>query len=86
MIYEVRISNSAAKEIQNLPKQEIKKVVSKIEGLAENPRPVGCKKLEGTKEKLWRLRSGNYRIVFAIEDTIKIVEVRSVGDRKQIYK
>lgn len=86
MSYEVRISNSAAKEIQALPKQEIPKIIGKIEELAENPRPAGCKKLAGTPEKLWRIRSGNYRIVYAIEDKVKIVEVRSVGDRKQIYK
>ena len=86
MSYTVRISSSAAKEIQGLPKQEIPRVISKIEELADNPRPAGCKKLIGTPEKLWRIRSGNYRIVYAIEDKVKIVEVRSVGDRKAIYK
>ncbi len=86
MSYRVQISNSASKEIQSLPKQEIPRVISKIEELAVNPRPVGCKKLVGTPEKLWRIRSGNYRIVYAIKDEIKIVEVRSVGDRKEVYK
>lgn len=85
MSYTVQISATASKEIQNLPKQEIPKVISKIEALASNPRPPGCKKLVGTPEKLWRIRSGNYRIVYAIEDKVKIVEVRTVGDRKLIY-
>ena len=44
------------------------------------------KKLVGTPEKLWRIRSGNYRIVYSIEDEVRIIEIRSVGDRKQIYK
>lgn len=86
MSYSVHISTSAAKEIESLPKPEIPKVISKIEQLSANPRPAGCKKLVGTPEKLWRIRSGNYRIVYAIEDKVKIVEVRSVGDRKSIYK
>lgn len=86
MNYVVRISSSASKEIQLLPKTEVPRVISKIENLAFNPRPAGCKKLVGTPEKLWRIRSGNYRIVYAIEDKVKIVEVRSVDDRKQIYK
>jgi mRNA interferase RelE/StbE len=86
MTYSVRISKSASKEIELLPKHKVTRVMSKIEELGFNPRPPGCKKLAGTAEKLWRIRSGNYRIVYSVEDEIKIVEVRSVGDRKNIYK
>jgi mRNA interferase RelE/StbE len=85
MSYSVRISESAANEIESLPKSEIPKILSKIEQLSLNPRPPGCKKLIGP-EKLWRIRSGNYRIIYAIDDGIKIVQVRAVGNRKDIYK
>ncbi len=86
MSYNVSISNSASKEIQNLPKQEIPKIISKIEALAENPYPASCKKLVGTPEKLWRIRSGNYRIIYAVADSIKVVEIRRVSNRKESYK
>ena len=86
MNYSVRISESAADEIELLPKSQIAKIFSKIERLSLNPRPPGCKRLVGLPEKLWRIRSGNYRIIYTIDDGIKIVEVRGVGDRKDIYK
>ena len=66
MNYEVRISESASKEIQLLPKSNIPKIISTIEQLTINPRPSGCKKLIGTPEKLWRIGSGNYQIIFFI--------------------
>ncbi len=65
MSYSVRVSESAAKEIELLPKSEIPKIVSKNERLSANPRPAGCKRLVGLPEKLWRIRSGNYRIVYS---------------------
>jgi mRNA interferase RelE/StbE len=86
MNYEVRVSDSASKEIKNLPKSDIGKVVSKIQSLSLNPRPSGCKKLIGTPEELWRIRSGNYRIIYSIKDKVKIVEIRRIGNRKDIYK
>ena len=50
-----------------------------------NPRPKGAKKLE-SKEEIWRIRIGDYRVLYAIEDVIKIIEVRNIGHRKDIYK
>lgn len=46
----------------------------------------GEKKLEGKKEEIWRIRVGDYRIIYLIEDTIKIVEIRKIGHRKDIYE
>ena len=50
------------------------------------PRPAGSKKLQGASENLWRIRTGDYRIIYAIEDTIKIIEIRKIGHRKDIYR
>ena len=86
MSYEVIISKRAAKEIKDLPRQEIPRIFQKIKSLGEDPRPPGCKKLSGKEEELYRIRSGNYRVVYSIDDVVKIVDVREVGDRKEIYK
>ena len=63
MSYEVIISKRAAKEIKDLPAQEIPKIFSKIKALGEEPRPAGCKKLAGNDEDLYRIRSGDYRVI-----------------------
>jgi len=54
--------------------------------LAENPRPAGCKKLKGTHEDLWRIRIGNYRVIYTINDTIQIIDIQKIGHRKDIYE
>ena len=82
--YNIEIKKSAAKEIGKLPKQELKRVVEKIKLLAEDPRPEGCKKLSGDEK--YRLRIGNYRILYRIEDDLLIIYVVKVGHRKEIYK
>jgi mRNA interferase RelE/StbE len=85
-MYKIDITKHAFKEIAALP-IKIKTQVSKtIDGLKENPRPTGCKKLKGEKDYLWRLRVGDYRIIYTIEDIIKVIEIRKVGHRKDIYE
>jgi mRNA interferase RelE/StbE len=69
-----------------LQKQVVKKIEKAIDALAENPRPVGVKKLKGDSEDLYRIRSGDYRVVYAIDDGIRIVDIRKIGNRKDIYK
>lgn len=85
-MYAIRFKKSAEKELEKLPGHAIKRVGKAIESLAENPRPIGAKKLEGQKEALWRIRIGDYRIIYFIEDVIKIVEIRRIGHRKDIYQ
>ncbi len=69
-----------------LPHDAVVKISDSIQQLSENPRPVGCLKLKGSKENLWRIRVGDYRIVYLIEDTIRIVNVRNIGNRKNVYE
>jgi mRNA interferase RelE/StbE len=85
-MYRITFKKSALKELVALPSFAIKGVHLAIDKLAENPRPEGCKKLVGSKENLWRVRSGNYRILYVIEDKIQIVDIRRIGHRKDIYK
>lgn len=85
-MYKVQFSKQAGKELRNLPKTVIKRVIIASEGLAKNPQPNGCKKLHGTKENLYRVRVGDYRIIYVIEETIRIVTVRNVRHRKDVYR
>jgi len=57
-----------------------------MQSLSDNPRPHGCTKLEGYNEALWRVRVGDYRIVYSVDDVVCIVDIRRVGNRKNIYQ
>jgi mRNA interferase RelE/StbE len=82
--YKIEIKKSAVKELNNLPINELKKIVQKIQNLADNPRPSGCKKLTG--EEKYRIRSGNYRILYIIEDNILIIYIVKIGHRREVYR
>ena len=66
MMYSIVLKKSAQKELSKLPTAIVKKIASVIDDLASNPRPVGAKKLEAQKNELWRVRTGDYRIVYSI--------------------
>jgi mRNA interferase RelE/StbE len=85
-MYNVTITRHALKELLGLPARVSDQISKAIDNLEENPRPIGCKKLKGESEYLWRIRVGKYRVIYAIEDTIQIVEVRKIGHRKDIYE
>ena len=82
--YKIEIKKSAVKEIEQLPKREIQVVLNKIQSLADNPRPHDCQKLS-TEEK-YRIRCGDYRILYSILDDVLIICVVKVGHRKDIYQ
>ena len=82
--YSIRIKRSAAKEIEALPLKDRKRMVSRIQTLADNPRPVGSEKLSGQDK--YRLRQGDYRILYEIIDTELVVTVVKVGNRGDIYR
>lgn len=85
-MYKITFKDSASKELQRLSKSVIKKIVLSINGLSENPRPDGVKKLKDSNENLYRIRVGDYRIIYVIDDGIKIVNIRRIGHRKDIYR
>jgi mRNA interferase RelE/StbE len=82
--YSVQFVRSARKELEALPDEALNRVFQRIEALADVPRPPGCKKLRGARD-LWRMRVGAYRVIYQIDDRVRIVEIRAVGDRKDIY-
>ena len=85
MAYRIQVKKSAAKEIAALPKRDRRSVIKAIEALTETPRPVGGRKLAGTKDA-YRLRVGDYRIIYQINDNILTVFVIRVRHRKDIYR
>jgi mRNA interferase RelE/StbE len=84
--YTVRIARDAERDIAALHASVVPRVLKAIRSLADNPRPSGCKKLKGVRSESWRIRVGAYRILYVIDDGIRIVEVREVGHRKDVYR
>lgn len=84
--YKLVIKRSAAKEIESIgQKKTRKRIVQRIQELAENPRPRGCEKLSG-KHPHYRIRQGPFRILYEIKDNELIVYVVKVADRRDVYK
>jgi len=84
-MYQVKVAEKAAKFIRKQDKRIQRQIINNIRALAQNPRLQGCKKLQGYKE-LYRIRSGNYRIVYTIREKMLLVFVVRVAHRKDIYR
>ena len=83
--YRVQILPSVIrKDLKQLPSRDAKKIMNRIKLLGDNPRPTWSKRLSGREE--YRARQGNYRILYVIEETVKIVQVTKVGHRRNIYQ
>ena len=83
--YKIEITASAEKSLKKIPKRDIEKVVAAIQVLAISPYPSGHRKLKG-EEDVYRVRQGNYRIIYEVTDYKLIVLVLKIGHRKDIYK
>jgi mRNA interferase RelE/StbE len=83
--YVVRFARSARKELERLDSDLIARIFSRIEALSRNPRPAGCRKLRG-RQNLWRIRVGQYRIVYEVLDDAGLVDVLVVRHRKDAYQ
>ena len=81
--YKVTCKSSVAKDLRTIPSADIKRILSRIDELAENPRAPGCIKLSG--HDLYRVRQGNYRIVYEIRDGELVVVVIKVAHRSSVY-
>lgn len=83
--YRVALASSAEKELQGLPTKVIARIMPRLERLVSAPRPPGCKKLKGGDNE-WRIRVGDYRIVYVIDDTARTVDVTRIAHRREVYK
>jgi len=84
-MYRIIFKKKAAKELRALPLSTLKKVSTSIDNLEKDPRPQGSKKLKGGNENTWRIRIGDYRVIYLVEDVVRIVEIRKIGHRKDVY-
>lgn len=84
MAYKISFTRQSQKDLSNLLNSDFRKVETAIEKLGENPRPHKSKKLTGRDG--WRIRIGNYRVIYLIEDDNLIVIVVEIGHRKEVYK
>jgi mRNA interferase RelE/StbE len=84
-MYSIEFKPRVSKFIETLPIKIQRQLFSHIESLALNPRPPGCKLLHAD-EKIYRIRSGNYRIIYQIQDKILLVVIVKIGDRKDVYR
>ncbi len=83
--YSLEIKQSAQKELDALDNSVFVRVDRKILTLADNPRPAGCKKLKGYKDQ-WRVRVGDWRVVYVIDDEAKVVTITRTAHRREVYE
>ena len=84
-MYRVLLEGAAEKDLRRLSPDIHDRVIAAIQGLASNPRPPGCRKLAGSKHD-WRIRVGDYRVIYEIADEIRIVRVNRVRHRRDAYR
>lgn len=82
--YDLVVKKSAERELRALPKHDLRRVTKRLQELSHNPRPPGCEKLSGHDE--YRIRQGDYRIVYAIDDAAHIVTLVKIGHRREVYR
>ena len=82
--YRVVFRRSVARDLRRIPNRDVQRILSAIDSLAEEPRPPGCEKLSG--QERFRVRQGNYRIIYEIEDEEVVVVVVKVGHRGDVYR
>lgn len=85
MAYRIVHDTRASKQIKNLDLQIMRRVMSRIDELSDNPRPHGFTSLQG-HQKLYRIRVGDYRVVYRIDDFQRLVEIAIVAHRREVYR
>ena len=83
-MYQLSINNSAQKQLDKISYNEVKRISTKLILLKNNPRPAGCKKLHN--EKGYRIRIGDYRVLYEVDDNKKTVIIYKIAHRKEVYR
>lgn len=82
--YELRVKPSVARDLRGIPPAEVRRILARIEPLRDNPRPPGAEKL--SDQERYRLRQGDHRIIYQVDDAQLRVEVVKVGHRRDVYR
>jgi len=84
-VYEVYVGGVARRDLDRLPDRVFDRIAPHVNALGENPRPHGCRKMEGALRD-WRLRVGNYRVIYEIDDDARRVIILRVKHRREAYR
>jgi mRNA interferase RelE/StbE len=84
-VYEVYIEKAAENDLKRLPTTSFQRIIPQIRTLAQNPRPSGCRKLTGSKND-WRIRVGDYRVLYEIDEKTRAVRIMRVRHRREVYR
>lgn len=84
-MHEVFLERSAERDLKALPSDIFRRILPLIRALAQNPRPPGCHKIAGSRND-WRIRMGDYRVVYEVDDKLKQVKVMRVRHRREVYR
>ena len=82
--YKITVKKSAAKGLADIPQKALRKIIKRIRSFAQNPRPAGSQKL--SSQQYYRIRQGDYRIVYSLDDENLIVDIVKIGHRREIYR
>ncbi len=82
--YSVFLRRSAAGELEVIPKKDLQKIITRIQALGQDPRPPGSEKLSSLER--YRIRQGDYRVIYSIDDAARTVEIFKVGHRSEVYR
>ncbi len=86
MKYTVNFSKPAEKQLESIPKSEVKKIIKRAERLASEPFPKGCEKLKGSDFDIYRVRQGDYRILYRVFEERLFILVIKIGHRSDVYR
>ena len=82
--YSVLIKKSAERDLRKIPKADLQRITQRIKDLATSPRPSGSEKLAG--QDSYRIRQGDYRIVYTVDDNQRLIEIIKIGHRREVYR
>jgi len=82
--YELRFKASVAKDLRGVPREDVRRILARIDALRDDPRPPGSEKLSA--QELYRLRQGNYRILYTVTEVEVVVAIVRVGHRRAVYR
>lgn len=82
--YELRVRPSVTKDLRGIPRADLQRILARMEALRDDPHPPGAEKLSG--QERYRVRQGDYRILYSVADAELIVEVVRVGHRRDVYR
>lgn len=83
--YKVYLERAAEQDLKRLSARNFQRIIPCIKALAENPRPIGCRKISGSRND-WRIRVGDYRVIYEVEDEEKVVRIMRVRHRRESYR